>query len=86
MVDENTTWLGRNLLPDELLGTASDETLWERVRSERDALLIASDWTQLADVDVPNRVEWTGYRQALRDCTSVDDPRDVVLPDAPGGV
>jgi len=40
-----------------------------RVRRERDALLGASDWTQLPDVplDARTRAAWALYRQALRD-------------------
>jgi len=38
------------------------------VRRERDALLKASDWTQLPDAPV-NQEAWAAYRQALRDLT-----------------
>lgn len=36
------------------------------VRAERDALLSASDWTQVADATV-DKAAWAAYRQALRD-------------------
>jgi len=36
-----------------------------QVRAERDALLAASDWTQVADAPV-NPAAWAVYRQALR--------------------
>jgi hypothetical protein len=39
-----------------------------QVRSERNALLAASDWTQLAD-STANKAAWATYRQALRDVT-----------------
>lgn len=39
------------------------------VRSERNALLSNSDWTQVADAPV-NITLWATYRQALRDITS----------------
>lgn len=39
------------------------------VRDERNALLAASDWTQLPDSPV-DRQAWSVYRQALRDITS----------------
>jgi hypothetical protein len=78
-------WLDRPMLPDEFMVTASDETLWERVREVRDRLLVESDWTQLSDVAAPNQAEWQQYRQALRDLTdSFDDPLDVTLPPKPG--
>jgi len=38
-----------------------------RVRSERDALLSQSDWTQLGDVDPNSKQAWSVYRQELRD-------------------
>ena len=37
------------------------------IRAERDALLTATDWTQLPDVPVATREAWAVYRQALRD-------------------
>lgn len=37
-----------------------------QVRRERDRLLTASDWTQVADAPVVS-LEWQPYRQALRD-------------------
>jgi hypothetical protein len=39
------------------------------VRSERNALLAASDWTQLAD-STADKAAWATYRQALRDITA----------------
>jgi hypothetical protein len=39
-----------------------------QVRSERNALLAASDWTQLAD-STADKAAWATYRQALRDVT-----------------
>ena len=36
------------------------------VRGERDSLLTASDWTQVADAPV-DQAAWSSYRQALRD-------------------
>ena len=38
----------------------------ERMRIQRDRLLVESDWTQVADAPV-NREAWATYRQALRD-------------------
>lgn len=42
---------------------------WGYLRSERNALLTASDWTQGTDspLDEENKVDWAMYRQELRD-------------------
>ena len=40
----------------------------EAVRAERNAKLLKSDWTQVADAPV-DKVVWATYRQALRDVT-----------------
>jgi len=53
-----------------------DALAWDRVRAERDRLLAASDWTQVADAPVDAAV-WAVYRQALRDV-----PQDFASPDA----
>lgn len=57
---------------------------WATVRAERDALLRASDWTQLPDVPPGTRSAWTSYRQALRDITEQANPFSIVWPKAPG--
>jgi hypothetical protein len=36
------------------------------IRAQRDRLLAASDWTQLADTPSDKRAAWATYRQALR--------------------
>ena len=41
------------------------------VRSERNAKLTNSDWTQVADAPV-DKDAWAAYRQALRDVTAQD--------------
>jgi len=56
---------------------------WDEVRRERDRLLAASDWTQVADAPV-DAAAWAVYRQALRDVPQdFDTPDDVVWPEAP---
>jgi hypothetical protein len=71
---------------------ASEEEIAERaqiqlgsVRIKRNALLAASDWTQLPDSPLDNttRNAWADYRQALRDITEQADPFAIVFPDAP---
>ena len=46
-----------------------------RVRSQRNSLLSASDWTQVADVAISAEkvAEWVTYRQALRDYPAQSD-------------
>jgi hypothetical protein len=58
-------------------------TKWLLVRSQRDAFLAASDWTQLPDVNPALREKWIPYRQDLRDVTKEADPFKIVWPEAP---
>jgi len=44
------------------------EQLASEARAQRNALLSASDWTQVADAPV-DQAAWAVYRQALRDIT-----------------
>ena len=50
----------------------------EQVRAERDALLAACDWTQVADAPV-DQAAWAVYRQALRDVTAQAGFPDAVV-------
>lgn len=60
------------------------EVLAQEVRSQRDSLLQASDWTQLADVSAHIQDAYRGYRQALRDIPGQPDfPTHVVWPEEP---
>ena len=63
----------------------TEQTQWPVVRSQRNALLSASDWTQLPDIPASTRAAWAPYRQALRDITEQADPFGVAWPVAPGG-
>jgi len=58
---------------------------WTRVRAERDGLIAASDWTQLADVafTAAQKAAWATYRQALRDITTQADPLSITWPVKP---
>jgi len=68
---------------DENKESISTEWVLERLRLQRDALLKASDWTQVADA-VCDKAAWATYRQALRDLpSSVKDPRNAEFPVAP---
>lgn len=65
--------------------TRTVESEAAKVRWKRDALLAASDWTQLPDVPLATKEAWAAYRQALRDITDQPGfPFDVVWPQAPG--
>ena len=54
------------------------------MRKKRNALLAASDWTQLPDVPLETKEAWAAYRQALRDITEQPDPFNIVWPTPPG--
>ena len=56
------------------------------VRGQRDGMLSAADWTQIADaaLGAHTSVEWATYRQALRDLPSVySRVSEVVWPEDP---
>ena len=58
----------------------------ERLRTQRTALLVACDWTQLVDspLDAAAKTAWSQYRQALRDVPSQPGyPWTVTWPVAP---
>lgn len=58
---------------------------WAVVRTDRNARLAASDWTQLADnpLSGEKRALWADYRQALRDITTQADPFNISWPVEP---
>ena len=61
----------------------SDKEVADQVRAERDRLLAASDWTQVADAPV-NKLAWSTYRKALRDLPKQEGfPHSVVWPKKP---
>lgn len=62
---------------------AIDDVVWARLRHRRDTLLVASDWTQVADAAC-DKAAWAEYRQALRDLpANTTDPREAVWPTPP---
>ena len=73
---------------DQHYGEGSGYTCTKRVdvaaiRTKRNALLAASDWSQVADAPV-DQVAWATYRQALRDVTDqVGFPENVDWPVEP---
>lgn len=59
---------------------------WDEIRTGRNALLSASDWTQAPDshLTTSEKQEWADYRQSLRDVPQdFATPDDVVWPEAP---
>lgn len=55
----------------------------EEIRSDRDAKLLQSDWTQTEDAPV-DKTAWKIYRQALRDITAQPGfPEAVIWPQRP---
>lgn len=58
------------------------EIAWSLIRSNRNAYLLKTDWTQLADAPVDASV-WAVYRQALRDITVQSDPFNITWPQEP---
>jgi len=62
---------------------ATNEQKWEQIRRWRNAKLVASDWTQIADAPV-DKSAWATYRQALRDLPSQGGlADDAVIPNEP---
>ena len=57
--------------------------LLEGVRTQRDELLAACDYTQLPDYPGEDKELWAQYRQDLRDVTEQKDLEAVVWPKAP---
>ena len=54
---------------------------WTSVRTQQRQKLYESDWTcSVTDYEVPNKLEWVAYRQALRDLTAQSDPFAIVWP------
>ena len=65
-----------NLLADHET-TAPNERLLERMRLNRDALLVASDWAMIADTPT-DKTAWATYRQQLRDFPATWQPAPTV--------
>jgi len=59
------------------------EQLSAQARSQRDALLSKSDWTQVSDAPV-DQSAWAEYRQALRDVPQqAGFPTEITWPQIP---
>jgi hypothetical protein len=74
-------WLVRDKTTEEVEAEAAIKAA--EIRAERNRLLSASDWTQLADSSA-DKDAWATYRQALRDITDqAGFPWEVTWPEAP---
>jgi len=84
---ETITTINERLSYAFLLNSAvqrnGDRVTAEEIRYQRNALLSASDWTQVADAPV-DQTAWAVYRQALRDIPDQEGfPASVEWPVAP---
>lgn len=76
-----------NLWVDPRTQAEKTAEAWATVRTQRNQLLAASDWTDT--FSAPARLgqtlygSWQTYRQALRDVTQQPDPFNITWPQAP---
>ncbi|MBO59915.1 MAG: hypothetical protein CL440_06895 [Acidimicrobiaceae bacterium] len=74
--DEDGEWITVPLDDDERAEILAEREAYDNdispVRHRRNALLIESDWTQMADSPLTDekKAEWATYRQELRDFPS----------------
>ena len=75
------------LLASEVEANASSVAAHQEglVRSQRNALLAASDWTQANDSPLSNdkKIEWASYRTLLRNLPASEGWPNVTFPDTP---
>lgn len=84
--DINGNWFCEWRATEYYQQLTDDRILDRDARIQRNQLLKASDWTQLADAPFTSeqRQLWTTYRQALRDLPSQTGyPRSIVWPTPP---
>jgi hypothetical protein len=74
-------WSVRDMTAEEI--QQRNDAQAAQVRDERNAKLVASDWTQVADAPV-DKSAWAAYRQDLRDITAQEGfPWDINWPTQP---
>ena len=80
-------WDGTQFIdPDPITEEEQAEIHWANLRTERNALLDSSDWTQYNDspLDDEAKTDWASHRQLLRDLPEATaDPADPTWPVAP---
>lgn len=77
---ETFAWDGKRWI-----GTPTLAARWRNVRAERDRRLAACDWivARASERGEPVPLDWTVYRQALRDITQQLDPLAIRWPEPP---
>jgi hypothetical protein len=69
--------------PLDTLETLPNEWLNERMRTQRDRLLAASDYAMATDAPT-DKTAWAAYRQALRDFPATWEPAETAdFPEMP---
>lgn len=77
--EEEAEW---DVMEAEWAAGANDRAAAE-IRTERDAKLTQSDWTQVIDAPI-DQAAWATYRQALRDIPSQTGfPNEITWPTEP---
>lgn len=80
---EGSRWVAYDQEPPQSVPGPDYGAMADDVRKQRNDLLAACDWTQVADAPV-DKDAWAAYRQALRDVTEQPDfPVSVVWPAEP---
>lgn len=84
--DINKIVLKNSNIVDKLIPQPTLEELLSKIRTKRNQLLSACDWTQLPDAQltIEQKQAWTAYRQQLRDFPETCDPYNPVWPVKPG--
>ncbi len=73
-----------SLTEDEIASATSSKA--SQMRSNRNRLLAACDWTQVLDAPI-NQTAWAVYRQELRDISLQDNfPYDIIWPNSPDNI
>jgi hypothetical protein len=76
-------WIITDATQDEINQRLCNQ--WIQIRNQRNIYLQESDWTQLSDSPLSNskKIEWSIYRQELRDVTLQQDPFNIMWPTKP---
>jgi len=78
-------WTVEDKTGEELIMAVRDK--WNIIRSVRNDILKSTDYTQILDSPFTpeKRLEWSQYRQSLRDITFQSDPFNIQWPTSPDG-
>ena len=80
---QNAQWVPYDEEPPQSMPGPDYGAMADDVRKQRNDLLAACDWTQVADAPV-DKDAWAAYRQALRDITTQEGfPLSIDWPVAP---